>query len=99
TVLIDSCIGNHKERPGLPEMHHLCTRYVDRMRALGIQPQDIDYVMCSHLHADHVGWNTQLVNGVWVPTFPKARYVISQVEYDHLLRAVRGEGAPGPAWF
>ncbi|WP_175777265.1 MBL fold metallo-hydrolase [Burkholderia anthina] len=99
TVLIDSCIGNHKERPGLPEMHRLSTRYLDRMRALGIQPEEIDYVMCSHLHADHVGWNTQLVNGVWVPTFPNARYVISQVEHDHLVRAIRGEGPAGPAWF
>lgn len=99
TVLIDSCIGNHKHRPGLSEMHQLSTNYLQRMAALGIHPEEIDYVMCSHLHADHVGWNTRLVNGTWVPTFPNARYVISQVEYDHVLRAITTGVSGVPGWF
>ncbi|NQD91665.1 MBL fold metallo-hydrolase [Pseudomonas sp. CrR25] len=99
TILIDSCIGNHKERPGLPEMHRLNTGYLERMKALGIQPEDIDFVMCSHLHADHTGWNTRLVNGTWVPTFPNAKYVISQIEHDHTEELARDPALGAPAWF
>src|SRR5437764_13478077 len=56
------------------------------MRALaaaGISVGEIDYVMCTHLHVDHVGWNTRLDNGRWVPTFPKARYVFGKTEFDY----------------
>ena len=53
------------------------------MRALGVRPEDVDFVMCTHLHVDHVGWNTRLVDGRWVPTFPRARYLMGQVEYEH----------------
>jgi glyoxylase-like metal-dependent hydrolase (beta-lactamase superfamily II) len=81
-ILIDTCIGSHKERPGVPEMHRLTTRYLERLAAVNISPKDVDYVMCTHLHVDHVGWNTVLSNGRWVPTFPNARYILSQVEFD-----------------
>ena len=57
--------------------------YLDRLAAAGARPQDIDYVMCTHLHHDHVGWNTQLRDGTWVPTFPNARYVISQPDFEY----------------
>jgi glyoxylase-like metal-dependent hydrolase (beta-lactamase superfamily II) len=99
TILIDSCVGNHKARPGLSEMHQLNTGYLKRMKSLGVHPEDIDFVMCSHLHADHTGWNTQLVNGTWVPTFPNAKYVISQIEHDHTERLARDSSLGAPAWF
>ena len=81
-VLIDTCIGNCKQRPLLNEMHMLNTQYLQRLTEIGVAPEQIDYVLCTHLHVDHVGWNTQLVNGRWVPTFPNAQYVISRKEYE-----------------
>jgi glyoxylase-like metal-dependent hydrolase (beta-lactamase superfamily II) len=81
-ILVDTCIGSHKERPGVSEMHRLTTRYLDRLAAVGLAPEDVDFVMCTHLHVDHVGWNTRLLDGRWVPTFPNAQYVMSQLEFD-----------------
>lgn len=83
TVLIDACIGNAKDRMPRVHWHRLNTPFLDRMRASGTSPEDIDYVMCTHMHADHVGWNTVLEDGRWVPTFPKARYLFSRIEYEH----------------
>jgi glyoxylase-like metal-dependent hydrolase (beta-lactamase superfamily II) len=84
TILIDSCIGNDKPRPGRPNWHMKSDdTYIRALSAAGITPADIDYVMCTHLHVDHVGWNTRLENGRWVPTFPKARYVFGKTEYDY----------------
>ena len=81
-VLIDTCVGNDKSRPDKHEMHMLDSRYLERLRAIGVRPEDVDYVLCTHLHVDHVGWNTKLENGRWVPTFPNARYVLSKTEYE-----------------
>jgi glyoxylase-like metal-dependent hydrolase (beta-lactamase superfamily II) len=84
TVLIDTCVGNHKERPARPFWHQqTSTTYMDGLAAHGLRVEDIDYVMCTHLHADHVGWNTKLLDGRWVPTFPNARYVFSKKEFDY----------------
>jgi glyoxylase-like metal-dependent hydrolase (beta-lactamase superfamily II) len=84
TILIDSCIGNDKQRPARPKWHMKTDdTYMRALAAAGITPADIDYVMCTHLHVDHVGWNTKLENGRWVPTFPKARYVFGKAEYDY----------------
>ena len=69
TILLDCCGGNHKERPGLARFHQRDTPYLARLRAAGAAPEDIDIVLCTHLHADHVGWNTMLRDGRWVPTF------------------------------
>jgi len=83
TILIDSCIGNHKDRSHRPAWHQKTDDHY--MRALadhGLTPEDIDYVMCTHLHGDHVGWNTRLVDGHWVPTFPNARYIFSEKEVN-----------------
>lgn len=81
TILVDSCIGNDKNRPTRPAWHQKTDSvFLDGLRAAGIGVEDIDYVMCTHLHVDHVGWNTRLENGVWVPTFPNARYVFSELE-------------------
>jgi glyoxylase-like metal-dependent hydrolase (beta-lactamase superfamily II) len=84
-ILIDACVGNHKRRPTLPMWHLMETRYLERMAEAGIRPEQIDMVMCTHLHVDHVGWNTRLDNGRWVPTFRNARYIFSQEDYDHFL--------------
>ena len=81
TILVDTCCGNHKPRPGMPGFNMLNTDYLDRLRAAGVQPEDIDLVLCTHLHVDHVGWNTRLENGKWVPTFPKAKYVMSRGDH------------------
>ncbi|WP_038933623.1 MBL fold metallo-hydrolase [Bradyrhizobium japonicum] len=84
TILIDSCIGNDKPRPNRPKWNMKSDdTYMRGLNAAGFSVDDIDFVMCTHLHVDHVGWNTRLENGHWVPTFPRARYVIARQEYDH----------------
>ncbi|MCP4620221.1 MAG: MBL fold metallo-hydrolase [Bradyrhizobium sp.] len=83
TALVDTCCGNHKPRPRVPAWDQLNTPYLDNLRALGVAPEQVDYVMCTHLHVDHVGWNTQLIDGRWVPTFPRARYLMGHAEYAH----------------
>jgi len=84
TILVDSCIGNHKPREARPAWNMKTdTRYMDQLKGLGLGVEQIDYVLCTHLHVDHVGWNTQLVDGRWVPTFPNARYVFGQTEYAY----------------
>jgi glyoxylase-like metal-dependent hydrolase (beta-lactamase superfamily II) len=81
TILVDSCAGNHKTRPWSPRFHQLNTPFLKRLGA-HVQPEEIDFVCCTHLHADHVGWNTRLLDGRWVPTFPRAKYIFSRVEHD-----------------
>jgi glyoxylase-like metal-dependent hydrolase (beta-lactamase superfamily II) len=84
TVLIDSCIGNDKPRSTRPHWNMKTDdAYMRTLAASGFSVADIDFVMCTHLHVDHVGWNTRLDNGRWVPTFPKARYVFAKTEYDY----------------
>ena len=80
TILVDTCVGNHKPRPAWERFHMLDTPYLARLAAAGVRPEEVDYVMCTHLHVDHVGWNTTLRDGRWVPTFPNAKYVFSEVE-------------------
>ncbi len=81
TILIDTCFGNDKERPDFLLGHRLQNPYLERLRAAGCAPEDVDIVLCTHFHVDHVGWNTRLENGRWVPTFPNARYILSSEEY------------------
>lgn len=84
TVLIDTCVGEHKPRPRRADWHQrAATGYLERLARAGLRPEDVDIVMCTHLHTDHVGWNTQLVDGRWVPTFPNARYLIGRTEFAH----------------
>jgi len=84
TVLIDSCVGNDKDRPTRAFWHMKTDdAYMRALAAAGLSVEDIDFVMCTHLHPDHVGWNTRLADGRWVPTFPKARYLFSKREYDY----------------
>jgi len=82
-VLIDTCIGNDKERPLIDRWHKQQFPYLERLAKLQLAPSDIDYVCCTHFHADHVGWNTRLENGVWVPTFPNARYLFAEPEISY----------------
>lgn len=94
TILIDSCVGEHKERPRRADWHQRnATGYLARLAQHGVTPEDVDVVMCTHLHADHVGWNTRLDNGHWVPTFPKARYLVGAGELAHWL--AEEEAHPG----
>ena len=96
TILIDSCIGNDKPRPLRPKWNMKTDdAYMRGLAALGFSVGDIDFVMCTHLHVDHVGWNTRLENGRWVPTFPKARYVFGKTEFDHWSKEnAKAEVAP-----
>jgi glyoxylase-like metal-dependent hydrolase (beta-lactamase superfamily II) len=83
TILIDSCVGNDKDRPARPFWHRKTDdRWMRGLAATGLGLGDIDYVMCTHMHVDHVGWNTRLENGRWVPTFPNARYLFAGTELD-----------------
>jgi len=82
TILLDCCAGNHKNRPGATRFHQLETPYLENLRQAGAAPEDIDIVLCTHLHTDHVGWNTMLRDGRWVPTFPNARYLFSRTENE-----------------
>lgn len=90
TILIDSCVGNNKSCPVRDTWHNKSdTRWLDEFAATGLQFEDIDFVLCSHLHVDHVGWNTRMQDGNWVPTFPNARYLMVDKEYDYASRWAR----------
>ena len=95
-ILIDSCCGNNKAKPGRPFWHMLNLPYLERLAAAGARPEEIDMVMCTHLHHDHVGWNTQQKDGKWVPTFPNARYVFSKPDVDYFSK-VDADPKEGPA--
>ena len=82
TILIDTCLGNHKQRTN-PGWRNLDTPFLNRLKACGCDPDSVDLVMCTHLHVDHVGWNTRLENGRWVPTFKNAKYLFARREYAH----------------
>ncbi|MEL6684406.1 MAG: MBL fold metallo-hydrolase [Pseudomonadota bacterium] len=76
-ILVDSCVGNHKNNPNDPDWHQRADgRFMAALTAAGVSPAEVDYVLCTHLHIDHIGWNTQLEDGRWVPTFPNARYLM-----------------------
>ncbi len=81
-IVVDTCIGNDKERD-LPAWSHLQTSFLADLEAAGYARESIDTVLCTHLHVDHVGWNTMLVDGAWTPTFPNARYLIGDQEWRY----------------
>ncbi|MET8629340.1 MBL fold metallo-hydrolase [Kitasatospora sp. NPDC004669] len=82
TILIDTGVGDAKERPAMAAFHRLNTGYLSRLQAAGVAPEDVDVVVNTHLHADHVGWNTRLVDGEWIPTFPNAQYLFPRADYE-----------------
>lgn len=81
-ILIDTCVGCDKTYADPPTWHQQLNRsWLGNLEGAGVQPEDIDYVFCTHLHSDHCGWNTRFVDGRWVPTFPNARYMFARDEY------------------
>lgn len=96
TILIDTCVGDDKERTN-PVMNRLKSPWLANFRAQGLAFEDIDFVMCTHFHVDHVGWNTRLENGRWVPTFPNARYLFGKTEFAFWQAELkRGPDPDGP---
>jgi glyoxylase-like metal-dependent hydrolase (beta-lactamase superfamily II) len=89
-LVVDTCIGNDKPR-ALLRGGALSTDFLKDLEAVGWTRDSVDAVVCTHLHVDHVGWNTMLVDGKWVPTFPKARYYIGRVEYEHWIADAAGD--------
>lgn len=82
-IIVDTCAGNGKNLPLFDEWKNLQTPFLANLAEVGFAPETIDRVLCTHLHFDHVGWNTRLDNGNWVPTFPNARYLFGAAEWDH----------------
>jgi glyoxylase-like metal-dependent hydrolase (beta-lactamase superfamily II) len=82
-VVVDTCLGNDKQDRRIPTWNNLQGPFLADLAAAGYPRESIDTVLCTHLHVDHVGWNTMLVDGKWVPTFPRARYLMGRVEFDH----------------
>ena len=89
-ILIDTCVGNDKQRT-FPGWDRLSTSFLDDLANAGYARETIDVVLCTHLHADHIGWNTMLVDGRWVPTFPNADYVICGREWSFFSAVERSE--------
>ncbi len=82
TILVDTCVGNHKEGLSFPQWNGRQGDYLTNLAAAGLAPEDIDFVFCTHMHLDHTGWNTRLDNGRWVPTFVKATYLFDRGEWE-----------------
>ncbi len=81
-LMVDTCIGNHKPR-SYPRWNHMQTDFLEKLEQAGFKPDAFDTVLCTHMHVDHVGWNTRLVDGAWVPTFGNARYLYAEEEWAH----------------
>lgn len=96
-IMVDTCIGNDKNLKILAIWDQMQTDFLERMTRAGFGPETIDVVVCTHLHLDHVGWNTMRSGDRWVPTFPNARYLFGRVEYD-FLQATCGNSEEDEAW-
>jgi len=94
TILIDTGVGNGKSRAGgIPAFDMLDTTFLARLSAMGVNPGDVDTVLCTHMHVDHLGWDTVREGDHWAPTFPNARYVFARDEYEAFTAAVEREDA------
>jgi glyoxylase-like metal-dependent hydrolase (beta-lactamase superfamily II) len=82
-ILVDTGLGNDKQGRSVPSWNNRNTPFLESLTAAGFPPESIDTVLCTHLHVDHVGWNTRLLGGQWVPTFPNARYLFGKAEYEY----------------
>ncbi|MGH9716454.1 MAG: MBL fold metallo-hydrolase [Candidatus Acidiferrales bacterium] len=87
-IVVDTCVGNDKSRE-IPHCTDMQTAFLEDMASAGFPPDTIDTVLCTHLHFDHVGWNTRLVNGRWAPTFPKARYLFARREWEYCQQLLK----------
>ncbi len=104
-ILVDTGAGNGKKRPGLTVLDQLDTPYLARLAAAGIRPADVNYILLTHIHADHVGWNKSKTDEGWVPTFPNATVICSALEWRYgaalvandetMIRAIRKEAGIG----
>lgn len=90
-IMLDTCIGADRQRE-FDVFTNMQTSFLEDLSAAGFKREEMDYVLCTHLHFDHVGWNTHLVDGQWVPTFPNARYLFGKSEYEHwkMLEETKG---------
>ncbi|MGB3508887.1 MAG: MBL fold metallo-hydrolase [Microcoleaceae cyanobacterium] len=91
-IIIDTCVGNEKERT-TPEFNQLDGPFLDEIAKSGFDRGEVDIVVCTHLHYDHVGWNTMKVDGKWIPTFPNARYQIARPEFEYCRNQKEGSWA------
>jgi glyoxylase-like metal-dependent hydrolase (beta-lactamase superfamily II) len=82
-IVVDTCLGNDKQGRRIPTWNNLQGPFLADLATAGYPRESIDTVLCTHLHVDHVGWNTMLVDGKWLPTFPRARYLMGRVEFAH----------------
>jgi glyoxylase-like metal-dependent hydrolase (beta-lactamase superfamily II) len=82
-IIVDTCLGNDKKDRRIPSWNDRQGLFLEDLAAAGFARETIDTVLCTHLHVDHVGWNTMLLGGQWLPTFPNARYLFGRVEYEH----------------
>lgn len=89
TIVVDTCIGD-RPVPGFDAISNIGPKWLEGFRAAGFDPAAVDVVICTHLHFDHVGWNTMLVDGEWAPTFPNARYLFARNEYEHWASGADG---------
>jgi glyoxylase-like metal-dependent hydrolase (beta-lactamase superfamily II) len=85
-ILVDTCLGNDKQGRKIPHWNARQGSFLSDLAAAGYPAESIDTVLCTHLHTDHVGWNTMLVDGAWRPSFPRARYLFGRQEYEHWSR-------------
>jgi glyoxylase-like metal-dependent hydrolase (beta-lactamase superfamily II) len=90
-IVVDTCIGNDKERT-YPAWNRMQRRFLDDFVGAGFGLDRVDTVLCTHMHVDHVGWNTRLVDGAWQPTFPNARYLFAEKEWAHWSREAQEYG-------
>jgi glyoxylase-like metal-dependent hydrolase (beta-lactamase superfamily II) len=82
-IIVDTCLGNDKQNRRIPHWNDRQGPFLADLADAGFPPESIDTVLCTHLHVDHVGWNTMKRDGKWVPTFPHARYLMGRAEYEH----------------
>lgn len=95
-VVVDTCSGNHKNRPLFPDLHMLDTDYLTQLTQAGFHPEDVDIVINTHLHLDHCGWNTELTDGAWRPTFSNATYLFRSTELKYV--EALWKSAPAEQW-
>lgn len=97
-VLVDTGHGNDKTRPDFIPGDHVRSDLPAELRAIDVRPEDVTLVLCTHMHYDHIGWNTVLADGPWVPTFPNARHLLPKADYDFLIENHENDPVNGTAF-